>query len=317
MESIAGESTFLRAVGRLSLVVGHSRLLLIIAAFSSGLALFFSASPAVAQVFNMSEYFPLQSGNEWTFQKNGNASLAETNTVLNGAVLVNGVATKALQDSDGLVEYYTNDSNGVRLHRQFEPGVDFGDGVPRDDTVTYSPPLQLYAAQMSVGDTISGNGTATNVIVGLGTFPLNYALTSTIEIEENVSVPLGNFLAVRNKFTAILTGSIMGQPVNETDTASFWLAKHVGPVKIEAVDTLELIAVSIDSDGDGINVTDDNCPAVANSLQTNTDRDGEGNACDADDDNDGISDDDELVTGRNPLVNEGAVSAIINTILLD
>ena len=317
MESIAGESTFLRAVGRLSLVVGHSRLLLIIAAFSSGLALFFSASPAVAQVFNMSEYFPLQSGNEWTFQKNGNASLAETNTVLNGAVLVNGVATKALQDSDGLVEYYTNDSNGVRLHRQFEPGVDFGDGVPRDATVTYSPPLQLAAAQTSVGDTISGNGTATSVIAGLGTFPLDYSLTSTVEIEENVSVPLGNFLSVKLKVTITFTGSIMGQPVNETGIENIWFAKHVGPVKFVETDTAELTKVSIDSDGDGINVTDDNCPAVANPLQTDTDRDGEGNACDADDDNDGVSDDDELATGRNPLVNENVISAIINSILSD
>ncbi len=295
----------------------HSRLLLIIAAFSSGLALFFSASPAVAQVFNMSEYFPLQSGNEWTFQKNGNATVTETDTVLNGTVLVYGVATKALQDSDGLVQYYTNDSNGVRLHREFAPPMDLGDGVLRSATLTFSPPLQLAAAQTSVGDTISGNGTATFFIAGLGTFPLNYAITSTIEIEEHVSVPLGNFLAVKVKRTLTVTGSILGQPFNETVIDNLWTAKHVGPVKLEGEDTLELIAVSIDSDGDGINVTDDNCPAVANPLQTKTDRDGEGNACDADDDNDGISDDDELVTGRNPLVNEGAVGTIINSILLD
>ncbi len=67
----------------------------------------------------------------------------------------------------------------------------------------------------------------------------------------------------------------------------------------------------------GIHVTDDNCPAVANSLQTDTDRDGEGDACDSDDDNDGVSDPDELATGRNPLVDEGAVGAIINFIVSD
>jgi len=73
----------------------------------------------------------------------------------------------------------------------------------------------------------------------------------------------------------------------------------------------------VDSDDDGINVTSDNCPAVANLPQTDTDRDGQGNACDADDDNDGVSDDDELATGRNPLVNENVISAIINSILSD
>ena len=236
---------------------------------------------------------------------------------------MNGVATQVLQTSDGLVSYYTN-TNGVELHRQFAPGVDFGDGVPGNFTVTYSPPLQFAAAQTSVGDTISGNGTVTANIVGLGSFALNYAITSTIEIEENVSVPLGNFLAVRDKVTLTLTGSILGQPVNQTEIDNFWLAKYFGPVKVTeeiigegSLNTFELTAVLIDSDGDLINVTNDNCPAVANPLQTDTDRDGEGNACDADDDNDGVSDDQELATGRNPLVNEGAVSVIINSILLD
>lgn len=83
------------------------------------------------------------------------------------------------------------------------------------------------------------------------------------------------------------------------------------------MDTSELTVVWVDSDGDGINVIDDNCPAVANPLQTDTDRDGEGDACDADDDNDGVSDGDERAIGRNPLVNEGAVGVIINSMLRD
>jgi len=103
--------------------------------------------------------------------------MAETETVLGGTVVVNGVATKAVQDSAGIVSYYTNDSNGLRLHRQFEPGVDFGDGVPRNFTVTYSPPLQFLAAQTHVGDEFSGNGNVTFDIPGIGSFPLNYALT--------------------------------------------------------------------------------------------------------------------------------------------
>ena len=132
-----------------------------------------------------SEYFPLQSGSEWTYLLDGNTN--HTETVLGGTVMVNGVATKVVQDSNGLESYYTNDANGFRLHRQLEPGVDFGDGVPRDFTVTYSPPLQFLAAQTHVGDEFSGNGNVTADIAGIGSFALNYALTSKIEILENVS----------------------------------------------------------------------------------------------------------------------------------
>lgn len=58
----------------------------------------------------------------------------------------------------------------------------------------------------------------------------------------------------------------------------------------------------IDLDGDGIDDAIDNCPAIANSAQTNTDNDGEGNACDLDDDNDGLSDTEEATLGTNPLL---------------
>jgi hypothetical protein len=45
-----------------------------------------------------------------------------------------------------------------------------------------------------------------------------------------------------------------------------------------------------DVDFDGIYNEYDNCPEVANPLQTNTDGDARGNACDSDDDNDGVLD---------------------------
>jgi hypothetical protein len=46
----------------------------------------------------------------------------------------------------------------------------------------------------------------------------------------------------------------------------------------------------VDSDGDGILDSKDNCPSVSNADQKNTDGDSSGDACDSDDDNDGVPD---------------------------
>jgi hypothetical protein len=288
-------------------------------------ASFLATNPVTATtVFTASEYFPLRSGNQWKYLKNSTATTTEV--VLDGVVFVNGVATKVLRSSgDGSVvsSNYTNDANGVRLHRQFQENIDFGDGVPRNLVVDYSPPVVFSSALANVGNQISGSGIVTLAIGGLGTFFFNYSVTSKLEALEDVSVPLGSFRSFRVKVTINISGSVFGQPVNETEIDTFWLAKHLGVVKQiqqvigEGTDTAELTAISVDTDGDGINVTGDNCPAVSNPLQTDTDSDGEGDACDPDDDNDGLSDDQEIAAGRNPLLNEGALIQIINSILLD
>jgi hypothetical protein len=48
-----------------------------------------------------------------------------------------------------------------------------------------------------------------------------------------------------------------------------------------------------DTDNDGIQNSNDNCPTIANPLQQDTDRDGMGDACDPDDDNDGVKDEED------------------------
>ena len=75
-------------------------------------------------------------------------------------------------------------------------------------------------------------------------------------------------------------------------------------------------ACDLDDDNDGVLDVDDAFP-LDNKEWADTDGDGIGNNADTDDDNDGVLDVDEIAQGRNPLVNEGAVIQIINTIILD
>ncbi len=63
-----------------------------------------------------------------------------------------------------------------------------------------------------------------------------------------------------------------------------------------------LLLACDDSDGDGVCDEVDNCPLIANPLQTDTDFDTSGDACDDDDDNDGLSDVDEASYGTDPLL---------------
>lgn len=261
-------------------------------------------------VLNAQEYFPLHPGNQATYIVN-NSTLV-TGTVPDSTVNVNGVPTYRLPVLGYATDYYTNDSKGLRLHRR---------DYPNGEILVLTPPITITAASATVGQSFTTSGIDRHTVPGYGVFDLNFTATSSIEAMEQITVPLDTFTAIRVKVVVRTIGTVLGTPIDLTTTTTIWVAQHYGAVRrVESSDLGvfdgQLVAVSIDTDEDGVNVTVDNCPAISNPLQTDTDGDGEGNTCDADDDNDGMSDIAEVAVGRLPTVNEPAILGSIVSFLL-
>lgn len=164
-------------------------------------------------------FFPLHPGHQLTYRENNTAT--DTATTLNGTTLIEGIATTAVQESDGFTAYYTNDANGIRLHRQVDP-VD-------NLSATYAPPIVFANATMDVGQTVNSSGTA---FTNLGNAP--YSASFTVQAFETITVPLRSFDVVRVAGVITIAG---GGSVS----ATIYLARNVGPVKIIENDGIENI----------------------------------------------------------------------------
>ena len=82
----------------------------------------------------------------------------------------------------------------------------------------------------------------------------------------------------------------------------FSLDYHVGgPPSAFIMEATPGPVAFVDTDGDGIADSLDNCPAIINPGQEDFDGDGDGDVCDADDDNDGLSDTAEDALGTDPF----------------
>ena len=164
------------------------------------------------------DYFPLQTGNSWTYLNNG--STHNTLTVLSGTANVNGLATKQLRNSYGDLTYYSNDANGLRLHKEADAS----------DSATYNPPIKHTHSKINIGDTIPSSGTATFYFAEYGTFTLSYTATARVLATESVTVPLDTFQAIKIELSIRFTGTIQGTPIDLSQVETIWTAKHLGPV---------------------------------------------------------------------------------------
>ena len=172
--------------------------------------------------FDIEPYFPLSSGDSWSYTMDGfSPSVA---TVTEGTTAINGVSTKEVQFTDGFIGYYTNDDDGIRLHRQFEPGV-FILGVGTVDlTVTFIPPIKIADAETDIGQTVDSSGIArTNNLPELGVLDLPYNSSFTVEGFESITVPAGSFTSLRLQGTLIADGELI--------SSTLYLAENAGLLK--------------------------------------------------------------------------------------
>jgi len=188
--------------------------------FTIILVTFLLGAPVYAKQVIMAPYLPLYSGNWWKYTTGGATSRVEK--ILPEQVVVNSIATWVLDSSDGSKEYLTNDSSGIRLHKQDDP----------EGTVTFIPPVVISPPVSTLGQSASSNGTARFYYPSVGTFDFHYIAGSSALAVETVTVPHGTFEALKLKNTLRIYGSIYGTVLDESKTLYSWLVRDIGQVKL-------------------------------------------------------------------------------------
>lgn len=168
-----------------------------------------------------SAYFPLPDGASWTYTND------KTATVVAGTTTINGAVTRQVQDEVDNARFYTNNSNGLKLHRdQFfsNPGYDIE---------TFQPPIDLLGAEFCAGQQIESGGKADVTIYGFGSNTMNYSATTSVVGAELVTVPAGTFNAVKVVSTRHISGFLIPDVIylSYNRTLTLWLVKGIGIVK--------------------------------------------------------------------------------------
>ena len=265
---------------------GLSRLVYAAGLLLLWLCIYIPTSPAYA--VPLSEYFPTEHGTYWNYllTNGSNRNVQVTN------ININGVPAKrfTIYENTGIVsnDYIINNA-GLFLWRAISGG----------DVITLVPVAQITYADVNVGNNITTNGAAYVYVASVNrTVRLNYTSNAVVEGFESVNTPSGIYPAYRLRFSLNLFGNVQGQAFDETETTYYWVSENVGIVKtleyyngqFQAWSLLSGSSLLIDSDGDGVRDTFDNCPNDSNPGQADFDGDGQGDACDQDDDNDSVLD---------------------------
>jgi len=178
--------------------------------------------------FHAEDYFPLDPGAIWQYLVNGQGVVSRK--VLNEEVTVEGVKTRPVEFVEEHVkEYYTSDSNGIFLHRQYQPQVYISGFGLVDIDATFIPPIKLAGGNVWIGQSFHSSGRVKGVVWPPGyTYSFYYTADSTIEGQETITVPAGTFDTIRYHTTFNVQGT--------TQSSTRYLAEGIGVVKDVTVD---------------------------------------------------------------------------------
>ena len=227
------------------------------------LSLFSLSGTAVAQVIS-GDYFVLDAGSRWIWNVTENGEVSEvTSIIADDTTLINGVDTIAWEFSDGSKLFLSEDQDGYKLHRLFQPSsAELQSGAFVDVTITPDPPVVFVGQIVNAGDTFSGSGTATVELAGVGVDSVPYQSQSTFVGIDSVSVPAGDFDDTMYLDSSLsLSGTLLGQPFAQVQRIEQWVARSIGFVKFildsnGAISTAELLTADTIKDDIVIDFSD-------------------------------------------------------------
>ena len=182
-------------------------------------------------VFVASEYFPLDVGNWWDYKDDLTGQ--ETHSSISGTKYIGGTMTKVYSYGDGTREYYTSDSNGIKLYGQYVNEPEY------TGEVYFDAPVLLVPNNAQIG-TATVSDTTYSIIVydpDYGNVTVHVDITFTTSI-----LGLEDIVTQQSTLRDCVKASIeieqyireTGERISEPPGYS-WLYRGVGVVK-EAMD---------------------------------------------------------------------------------
>jgi len=179
-------------------------------------------------VFVATEYFPLAVGNWWDYIKDGTGEVSRTS--VSGTKSIGDYTTYILQYAEGDKEYYTSDSNGVKLYGLYVIDPDY------TGEVFFNSPLLLIPNNAAIGspEQVSSSSYPLTIYVeGYGYVSVTVDITTRTRLlaMENV-ITQNRVLQDCIKFSMQMTQVLheTGETL-ESETIYYWVYKGVGVVK--------------------------------------------------------------------------------------
>jgi hypothetical protein len=190
-------------------------------------------------LFSAVEYFPLSKGNWWDYRNEETGEVERSEVT--GTRSVGGTETLVFRYPNGEQEYYTSDSNGVRLHGLYVKSDEYTGNVHFDS------PLLYMANYAEVGTLqVSETTFALTVDTPYGPQTVGVDVTTKTEILGVENVTIGDTVYVDCiKVSVQATQEVQDFGIIiSSDTALYWFYKGVGPLKRISSDGTETIVAS-------------------------------------------------------------------------